>query len=111
MAREGGRYHARILKLTLGELGRKYRGRESIYDRLDLPSANFLLLKSAVIREVNMAKRRNLKKEKALRNEAYARKFRKRPQRGRFGRRFQDNRSSSAEEEDKQEENTTAASD
>ncbi|WP_171974693.1 hypothetical protein [Leptolyngbya sp. 'hensonii'] len=34
-----------------------------------------------------MAKRRNLKKEKALRNEAYARKFRKRPSKGRFGRR------------------------
>ena len=32
-----------------------------------------------------MAKRRNLKKEKALRNEAYARKFRKRTQRGRMG--------------------------
>jgi hypothetical protein len=28
--------------------------------------------------EVNMAKRRNQKKEKALRNQAYARKFRKR---------------------------------
>ncbi|OCR01367.1 hypothetical protein BCD67_23215 [Oscillatoriales cyanobacterium USR001] len=28
--------------------------------------------------EVSMAKRRNLKKEKALRNQAYARKFRKR---------------------------------
>ena len=38
-----------------------------------------------------MAKRRNLKKEKALRNESYARKFRKR-NRGR-NRRFQsDNR-------------------
>ncbi len=34
-----------------------------------------------------MAKRRNLKKEKALRNEAYARKFRKRVTKGRFGRR------------------------
>jgi hypothetical protein len=33
-----------------------------------------------------MAKRRNLKKEKALRNEAYARKFRKRTNKGRFGR-------------------------
>ncbi|MCS6814543.1 MAG: hypothetical protein NZ772_13390 [Cyanobacteria bacterium] len=41
-----------------------------------------------------MAKRRNLKKEKALRNEAYARKFRKRVNKGRFGRRRsdQDNR-------------------
>jgi hypothetical protein len=34
-----------------------------------------------------MAKRRNLKKEKALRNQAYARKFRKRTPVGRFGRR------------------------
>jgi hypothetical protein len=34
-----------------------------------------------------MAKRRNLKKEKALRNQAYARKFRKRPSNSRFGRR------------------------
>lgn len=33
-----------------------------------------------------MAKRRNLKKEKALRNQAYARKFRKRTN-SRFGRR------------------------
>lgn len=31
-----------------------------------------------------MAKRRNLKKEKAQRNEAYARKFRKRKNTGRF---------------------------
>ncbi len=34
-----------------------------------------------------MAKRRNLKKEKALRNEAYARKFRKRTNRSRYSRR------------------------
>jgi hypothetical protein len=33
-----------------------------------------------------MAKRRNQKKEKALRNQAYARKFRKRTPVGRFGR-------------------------
>jgi hypothetical protein len=39
-----------------------------------------------------MAKRRNQKKEKALRNQAYARKFRKRTP-GRFGRkRFGSNR-------------------
>lgn len=46
-----------------------------------------------------MAKRRNLKKEKALRNEAYARKFRKRPQRGRMGYRrpMQDSNSNAAE--------------
>ncbi|MEM6426798.1 MAG: hypothetical protein AAGF66_00310 [Cyanobacteria bacterium P01_H01_bin.119] len=34
-----------------------------------------------------MAKRRNPKKEKALRNQAYARKFRKRSNSGRFFRR------------------------
>ncbi|MGI0485667.1 hypothetical protein ACN4EK_09545 [Pantanalinema rosaneae CENA516] len=34
-----------------------------------------------------MAKRRNQKKEKALRNQAYARKFRKKSNTGRFGRR------------------------
>jgi hypothetical protein len=34
-----------------------------------------------------MAKRRNQKKEKALRNQAYARKFRKRTGTGRFGNR------------------------
>jgi hypothetical protein len=33
-----------------------------------------------------MAKRRNLKKEKAQRNQAYARKFRKRKSTGRFSR-------------------------
>ena len=50
--------------------------------------------------EVPMAKRRNLKKEKALRNEAYARKFRKRNNKGRGGfRRFQsDNRQEDGEE-------------
>jgi hypothetical protein len=36
-----------------------------------------------------MAKRRNLKKEKALRNQAYARKFRKRTTTGRMQRRNQ----------------------
>lgn len=34
-----------------------------------------------------MAKRRNPKKEKALRNQEYARRFRKRTNTGRFGRR------------------------
>ncbi len=34
-----------------------------------------------------MAKRRNLKKEKALRNQAYARKFRKRTNNSRFNNR------------------------
>ncbi|QZZ23265.1 hypothetical protein J5X98_13545 [Leptothermofonsia sichuanensis E412] len=37
-----------------------------------------------------MAKRRNQKKEKALRNQAYARKFRKKSNTGRFGRRRYD---------------------
>jgi hypothetical protein len=40
-----------------------------------------------------MAKRRNLKKEKALRNQAYARKFRKRTNTGRYSRRRPDDRS------------------
>ncbi len=54
-----------------------------------------------------MAKRRNLKKEKALRNQAYARKFRKRNT-GRFGKRFynrsenQENNSENQEDSDKQ---------
>jgi hypothetical protein len=54
-----------------------------------------------------MAKRRNLKKEKALRNEAYARKFRKRVNKGRFGRRRfdQDNR---AEDDANQDSDTGA---
>ncbi|MBD1939931.1 hypothetical protein [Microcoleus sp. FACHB-68] len=41
-----------------------------------------------------MAKRRNPKKEKALRNQAYARRFRKRSTTGRFGKRrfFRDSR-------------------
>jgi hypothetical protein len=48
-----------------------------------------------------MAKRRNLKKEKALRNLAYARKFRKRTTNGRYGsrRRFDDNRLDETENE------------
>lgn len=46
-----------------------------------------------------MAKRRNQKKEKALRNQAYARKFRKKTNTGRFGRRRMDsgNRMTDAE--------------
>ncbi|NJL43554.1 MAG: hypothetical protein HC935_10290 [Pseudanabaena sp. SU_2_4] len=47
-----------------------------------------------------MAKRRNQKKEKALRNQAYARKFRKRTP-GRFGRkRFGSNRFGDSDESD-----------
>ncbi|MEB3272905.1 MAG: hypothetical protein ACO4AI_09490 [Prochlorothrix sp.] len=60
-----------------------------------------------------MAKRRNLKKEKALRNEAYARKFRKR-NRGRSGfrRSNQDNRpEENNEENNSNNSNTTAAAD
>lgn len=52
-----------------------------------------------------MAKRRNQKKEKALRNQAYARKFRKKTNTGRFGRRRNEggNRMDDAESD----ENTT----
>jgi hypothetical protein len=39
-----------------------------------------------------MAKRRNLKKEKAQRNQAYARKFRKRKNTGRFSKNRRFNR-------------------
>jgi hypothetical protein len=47
-----------------------------------------------------MAKRRNPKKEKALRNQAYARKFRKRTTTGRMGnRRFQQRPPKSEEDE------------
>lgn len=47
-----------------------------------------------------MAKRRNQKKEKALRNQAYARKFRKRTSSGRFGRRsYNDNRSEAKDQD------------
>jgi hypothetical protein len=46
-----------------------------------------------------MAKRRNQKKEKALRNQAYARKFRKRTNTGRFSkRRYDGNRMEDNEE-------------
>jgi hypothetical protein len=54
-----------------------------------------------------MAKRRNLKKEKAERNQAYARKFRKRPANGRMVKsRFRSPSSTSAEEDN---EETSAA--
>lgn len=46
-----------------------------------------------------MAKRRNPKKEKALRNQAYARKFRKRTTTGRMQRRMQQRPSKDNEEE------------
>ncbi|MEM7726682.1 MAG: hypothetical protein AAF208_09955 [Cyanobacteria bacterium P01_A01_bin.45] len=47
-----------------------------------------------------MAKRRNPKKEKALRNQAYARKFRKRTNTGRYNRRYQQQTMQKTEEED-----------
>jgi hypothetical protein len=57
-----------------------------------------------------MAKRRNQKKEKALRNQAYARKFRKRTNSGRFGRRFSnDNRNQNKDEQGGQEQEMGAA--
>lgn len=51
-----------------------------------------------------MAKRRNLKKEKALRNQAYARKFRKRTNTGRFGRRRYGGGGNAAQDGDDMEE-------
>ncbi len=50
-----------------------------------------------------MAKRRNLKKEKALRNEAYARKFRKRTSKVRGGMRRRMGGGSSEDAEGTQE--------
>ncbi|MGA1264042.1 MAG: hypothetical protein ACO331_09065 [Prochlorothrix sp.] len=57
-----------------------------------------------------MAKRRNLKKEKALRNEAYARKFRKR-NRGRSGMRRSNQDNRPEENEDNNSNSSTAAAD
>lgn len=58
--------------------------------------------------EAHMAKRRNLKKEKAERNQAYARKFRKRPTGGRmFKSRFRPQSNGTSAEEDN--EDTSAA--
>lgn len=54
-----------------------------------------------------MAKRRNLKKEKALRNLEYARKFRKRGGSGRFGKRRTNNSGYGQREEQEQENNDT----
>lgn len=57
-----------------------------------------------------MAKRRNLKKEKALRNLEYARKFRKRGGAGRFGKRrtFNSSGSGYGQNEDSDQENTNS---
>ncbi|MGJ3253463.1 MAG: hypothetical protein ACFE0J_20365 [Elainellaceae cyanobacterium] len=52
-----------------------------------------------------MAKRRNLKKEKALRNQAYARKFRKRTSGGRFNRRRSPNMGNNSSGDDEQDSN------
>ena len=54
-----------------------------------------------------MAKRRNQKKEKALRNQAYARKFRKKTNTGRMGRRRMD---SSSRMEDSEGDSTSRGS-
>ncbi|MBV6627514.1 MAG: hypothetical protein KI793_32100 [Rivularia sp. (in: Bacteria)] len=56
-----------------------------------------------------MAKRRNLKKEKALRNQAYARKFRKRTNTGRYQRRYQQGAPKQEEEQNSSAEDTSAA--
>ncbi|NET50236.1 MAG: hypothetical protein F6K09_16355 [Merismopedia sp. SIO2A8] len=53
-----------------------------------------------------MAKRRNLKKEKALRNQAYARKFRKRTN-SRFSRRRTLNNNNNQEETDNSNQENT----
>ena len=56
-----------------------------------------------------MAKRRNLKKEKALRNQAYARKFRKRTNTGRYQRRYQQGSQKPEEENNSATDDTSAA--
>lgn len=73
--------------------------------RLLLAGLHFSAQKQVIYSEVNMAKRRNQKKEKALRNEAYARKFRKRANTGRFGRRrnYNDNRSTASESNEQEQ--------
>ena len=60
-----------------------------------------------------MAKRRNLKKEKALRNQAYARKFRKRTNTGRYQRRYQQGPPKSEDEQNNSatDDNNSAAAD
>lgn len=57
-----------------------------------------------------MAKRRNQKKEKALRNLAYARKFRKRTNTGRFTRRRYNSDGSSQGEGEEMEQDTNQES-
>ncbi|MCU0525962.1 MAG: hypothetical protein MUF72_14155 [Elainella sp. Prado103] len=57
-----------------------------------------------------MAKRRNQKKEKALRNLAYARKFRKRTNTGRFTRRRYNSDGSAAADTDETEQDSSSES-
>ncbi|MBF2000243.1 MAG: hypothetical protein IGS50_24225 [Synechococcales cyanobacterium C42_A2020_086] len=54
-----------------------------------------------------MAKRRNQKKEKALRNQAYARKFRKRTNSGRFTRRRYSSDGSAQEDTDEMDQDVS----
>lgn len=58
-----------------------------------------------------MAKRRNLKKEKALRNQAYARKFRKRSGSGRFGKRQYNNNRQESSSDNQNQDNQQSNSD
>jgi hypothetical protein len=58
-----------------------------------------------------MAKRRNLKKEKALRNQAYARKFRKRSNSGRFRRRYTGNNNAESDDNNQDEQVLDGAAD
>jgi hypothetical protein len=55
-----------------------------------------------------MAKRRNLKKEKALRNLAYARKFRKRTNSGRFRNNRRQGSPTGAQDDDTDQESSGA---
>lgn len=84
-----------------------------------LKSANLLIqaqkrynissVPQVISNEVNMAKRRNPKKEKAQRNLAYARKFRKRTHRGYTSRRSPMESLQNEKEEKEKEENEADA--
>jgi len=58
-----------------------------------------------------MAKRRNQKKEKALRNQAYARKFRKRTNTGRMTRRRTGDGTSAQDMDDNMDQSNEGAAD
>lgn len=73
------------------------------FSGLEKQAVNFI----GNVNEVKMAKRRNLKKEKAQRNQAYARKFRKRKNLGRF---TKNRRFSKPPREDGQEDDSDADS-